>query len=183
MYKETCKTTKFIYFKIQKYSLSISIQYHSDTVILFLKLLWHGYCLMGNTNLCCPVPSHRVFPWDSHRNEIPMDKPAKHVMEIEQGGHAIDQRLHLGRRHMAVDFTLLWQQKFCWGAKQTIKYHIINGYFKNYCYVFIVRSHRVWDLPCVKFKTRTSNRQTHAWYNSEQRPTHDKIKSTVQCGF
>jgi len=39
MYKETCKTTKFIDFKIQKYSLSMTIQYHSDTLVLFLKLL------------------------------------------------------------------------------------------------------------------------------------------------
>jgi len=31
MYKEKCKTTKFIDLKIQKYSLSMTIQYHSDT--------------------------------------------------------------------------------------------------------------------------------------------------------
>jgi len=39
MYKETCNTTKFIDFKIQKYSLSMTIQYeyHSDTLILFLN--------------------------------------------------------------------------------------------------------------------------------------------------
>jgi len=55
MYKEACKTTKFIDFKIQKYSLSMTIQKHSDTVILFLSL-------MGNTNVCCPVPSHWTFP-------------------------------------------------------------------------------------------------------------------------
>jgi len=61
MYKETCKTTKFIDFKIQKYSLSMTIQYHSDSLILFLSL-------MGNTNVCCPIP------WDV-RNDIPMDKP------------------------------------------------------------------------------------------------------------
>jgi len=30
MYKETCKTTKYIDFKIQKYSLSMTIQYHSQ---------------------------------------------------------------------------------------------------------------------------------------------------------
>jgi len=42
MYKETCKTTKFIDFKIRKYSLSMT---------------------MGR------------FPWDSHRNDISMDKP------------------------------------------------------------------------------------------------------------
>jgi len=41
MYKETCKTTKFIDFKIQKCSLSMTIQYHSDTLILFLS---HGTC-------------------------------------------------------------------------------------------------------------------------------------------
>ena len=23
-----------------------------------MKLLWHGYGLMGNTNLCCPIPCH-----------------------------------------------------------------------------------------------------------------------------
>jgi len=39
MYKETCKTTEFIDFKIQKHSLSMTIQYQSDTLILFLKLL------------------------------------------------------------------------------------------------------------------------------------------------
>jgi len=71
MYRETWKTTKFIYFKIQKYSLIMTIQYHSDTLIRFLKLLWHGYCLMGNTNVCCHIPSH----WDSHGNDIPMGKP------------------------------------------------------------------------------------------------------------
>ena len=67
MYKETCKTTKFIDFKIQKYSLSMTIQYHSDTLILFVSL-------MGNTNVCCP------FPWDvAHGIPIgipfPLDKP------------------------------------------------------------------------------------------------------------
>jgi len=73
MYKETCKTTKFINFKIQKYSLSMTIQYHYDTLILFLKLLGHGYCLMGNTNVCCSIPwdvLHGIpigmtFPWTS----------------------------------------------------------------------------------------------------------------------
>jgi len=39
MHKETCKTTKFIDFKIQKYSLSMTIQYYSHTLILFLKLV------------------------------------------------------------------------------------------------------------------------------------------------
>jgi len=37
MYKETCK--KFIDFEIQKYSRSMTIQYYSYTLILFLKLL------------------------------------------------------------------------------------------------------------------------------------------------
>jgi len=55
MYKETCKTTKFIDFKIQKYSLIMTIQWHSDTLILFLNL-------MGNTNVCWPIPSHGTFP-------------------------------------------------------------------------------------------------------------------------
>jgi len=44
----------------------MTIQYHSDT-------LWHGYCLMGNTNVCCPIPwdvSHWIprgmtFLWTS----------------------------------------------------------------------------------------------------------------------
>jgi len=47
MYKETSKTTKFIDFKIQKYSLSMTIQYHSDTLILFLS---HGTykCVLSN---------------------------------------------------------------------------------------------------------------------------------------
>jgi len=62
MYKETRKTTKFIEFKIQKYNQSMTIQYHSGTLIQFLKLLWHGYCLMGNTNVCCHIPSHGMFP-------------------------------------------------------------------------------------------------------------------------
>jgi len=48
----------------------VTIQYHSDTLILFLKLLWHGYCLMGNTNVCCHIPSHGIpigmaFLWTS----------------------------------------------------------------------------------------------------------------------
>jgi len=50
MYKETCKTTKYIDFKIQMYSLSMTIQQHSDTLILFLSL-------MGNTNVCHPMGS------------------------------------------------------------------------------------------------------------------------------
>jgi len=62
MYKETCKTTKFIDFKIKKYDNSVSFLTHSD------------YCLMGNTNVCCPIP------WDYHRNDIPMDKPAYLVL-------------------------------------------------------------------------------------------------------
>jgi len=32
--------------------------------------------------------------------------------------------------------------------------------FFCFCYVFVVRSHRDWDVTCVKFKTHTSNRQT-----------------------
>jgi len=71
MYKETCKTTRCIDFQIQKYSLSMTIQYHSDT--LFLSHSAHSarhQILMGNTNVRCPIP------WDSHRNDIPMDKPA-----------------------------------------------------------------------------------------------------------
>jgi len=51
----------------------MTIHYHSDTLILFLKLLWHGYCLMGNTNVCCHIPwdvSHGIpigmtFLWTS----------------------------------------------------------------------------------------------------------------------
>jgi len=62
MYKETCKTTKFIDLKNQKYSLSMTIQYHSNTLILFLKLLWHGCCLMGNATVCCHIPPHGMFP-------------------------------------------------------------------------------------------------------------------------
>ena len=45
MYKETSKTTKFIdfiNFKIQKYSLSMTIRYHSDTLILFLSHSVHS---------------------------------------------------------------------------------------------------------------------------------------------
>jgi len=29
---------------------------------------------MGKTNVCCPIP------WDSHRNDIPMDKPGDAVL-------------------------------------------------------------------------------------------------------
>jgi len=64
MYKETCKTTKFIDFKIQKYSLSMTIQYHYDTLILFLSHSAHSehhQILMGNTNVCCSIPSHGMF--------------------------------------------------------------------------------------------------------------------------
>jgi len=39
----------------------MTIQYLSDTLILFLMLLWHGYCLVGNTNVCCHIPSHGMF--------------------------------------------------------------------------------------------------------------------------
>jgi len=40
----------------------MTIHYHSDTLILFLKLLWRDYCLMGNTDVCCHIPSHGTFP-------------------------------------------------------------------------------------------------------------------------
>jgi len=62
MHKETCKTTKFIDIRIQKLSLSIAIHHHSGTLILFLKFLWHGYCLMGNANVWCHIPSHGILP-------------------------------------------------------------------------------------------------------------------------
>jgi len=62
MYKDTCKTTKFIDFKIQKYSPSLTIYYHFDTLFLYLKFLWHGYCLIWNTNVCCHIPSPGMFP-------------------------------------------------------------------------------------------------------------------------
>ena len=42
MCKETCKTTKFIDFKIQKYSLNMTIPYHSNTLILFLSHSAHA---------------------------------------------------------------------------------------------------------------------------------------------
>ena len=59
MYKERCKTTKLIDFKIQKYSLNMTIQYHSGTLILFLS---HGKykCVLSH-----PMGS----------NDIPIDKP------------------------------------------------------------------------------------------------------------
>jgi len=41
-----------------KIDFSITIQQHSDTLILFLSL-------MGNTNVCCPIPM--TFPWTSLR--------------------------------------------------------------------------------------------------------------------
>jgi len=50
MYKETCKMTKFIDFKIQKYSLSMTIQYHSDTAAVSWEIQM------------CAVPSHGMFP-------------------------------------------------------------------------------------------------------------------------
>jgi len=53
MYKETFKTTKFIDFKIQKYSLSMTIQYHSDNLILFLS---HG-------KYKCVLSHPMGFPW------------------------------------------------------------------------------------------------------------------------
>ena len=72
MYKETCRTTKFIDFKIQKYSLSMTIQYHSDAVILFLSHSAHSVhhqILMGNTNVCWDVshgiPIEMTFLWTS----------------------------------------------------------------------------------------------------------------------
>jgi len=83
MYKETCKTTKFIYFKIQKYCLSMTIKYHSDTLIIFLKLLWCGYCVIGNTNVCCHIPSHEMFPmgfpleWHSYGQACVIDMCTK----------------------------------------------------------------------------------------------------------
>jgi len=66
MYKETCKTTKFIDFKIQKYSLSMTIQYHSDThSISEVVMTW----LLPRGKYKC-VLSHPI-PWDvSH--EIPI---------------------------------------------------------------------------------------------------------------
>ena len=52
----------------------MTIQYHSDTSILF----------MGNTNVCCPIPSHFMgrFPWESHGNDIPMDNTGYSVINI-----------------------------------------------------------------------------------------------------
>jgi len=48
----------------------MTIQYRSDTLILFLMLLWHGYCLMGNAKVYCHIPSHG---WDvSHGTPIRM---------------------------------------------------------------------------------------------------------------
>jgi len=71
MYKETCKTTKFNDFKIQEYSLSMTIQYHSDTLILFCEvaMIW----LLSHGKYKC-VLSYPI-PRDSHRNDIPVDKP------------------------------------------------------------------------------------------------------------
>ena len=43
-----------------------------------IKTLSHGYCPMGPMeNAIRAVPSHPMghFPWDSHGNPIPMDKP------------------------------------------------------------------------------------------------------------
>jgi len=64
MHKEACKTAKFVDFKIQKYST-----YKYDNSVSF----WHGYCLMGNTNVCCPIswdvshgiPIGMAFLWTS----------------------------------------------------------------------------------------------------------------------
>jgi len=71
MYNDTCKTTKFIDFKIQKYSLSMTIQYHSDTLFISeVAMTW----LLSHMKYK-GVLSHPI-PWDvSHRNDIPMDKP------------------------------------------------------------------------------------------------------------
>jgi len=70
MHKETCKTTKFIDFKIQKYSLSVTIQHHSDThsvselgmtwllshgkykSVLGMTFLWTSLCITS-----CSLPS------------------------------------------------------------------------------------------------------------------------------
>ena len=46
MYKETCKRTKCIDFKIQKYSLSMTIQYHSDIAAVAWDIQM------------CAIPSH-----------------------------------------------------------------------------------------------------------------------------
>ena len=43
-----------------------------------IKTLSHGYCTMGPiVNAIRAVPPHPMghFPWDSHGNPIPMDKP------------------------------------------------------------------------------------------------------------
>ena len=73
MYKETCKTTKFIDFKIQKYS-----QVWQFSSILTLSFyFWVSWEIQ-----MCAVPSHPMgrFPWDSHRNDIPMDKPDFYIV-------------------------------------------------------------------------------------------------------
>ena len=84
MYKETFKTTKFIDFKIQKYSLSMTIQYHSDNLILFLS---HGKykCVLSHPmgfpwgwhsygQACCyrskPWASAEIFPGDGAKSEF-----------------------------------------------------------------------------------------------------------------
>jgi len=59
---------KIIDFKVQKYSRHMTIQHQFDPLILFLKLLWDGYCLMGNTNMCCPIHGIAIgmtFLWTS----------------------------------------------------------------------------------------------------------------------
>jgi len=68
MFKETCKTTKFIDFKIQKYSLSMTIQYHSNThSITEVAMTW----LQSHGKYKC-VLSHPI-PWDvSHGIPIGM---------------------------------------------------------------------------------------------------------------
>jgi len=70
MYKETCKTTKFNDFKIQEYSLSMTIQYHSDTLILFCEVAMIWLLSHGKYKCVLSYPSHGIpigmtFLWTS----------------------------------------------------------------------------------------------------------------------
>jgi len=58
----------------QKY---VGLARYPDNSVLSMGLIYlsHSHPI---AIYACPVPSHSMgrFPWDSHRNDIPMDKPA-----------------------------------------------------------------------------------------------------------
>jgi len=77
-----------------------------------MKVLWHGNCLMGNTNVSHPMG---CFPWDSHRNDIPVDKPGYYSAYKLQDrkGYGLTKTSMIS----SVSYLNRWGWNFVWGFK------------------------------------------------------------------